>query len=143
MRPPPLPSRRGAPASASSYSGSQSPIATTSSQLTGLRQTTREAPDRVSIDDSYRGNPSLDRSGDSSYAAYAQSIQHQRRSWTLHHRDTRAFPYDSPHLDARGSHPSTSAGSSSEGVPLHELKTSPSAPPPMMTGLPQHSTEHR
>ncbi|EST09017.2 Velvet factor [Kalmanozyma brasiliensis GHG001] len=142
MRPPPLPTSRAPQPPTSTYSSDARSPYSASPQLPGLRQFTRDTSDRERLDDNHRAHPSSDRSSDSSYGTYLQPAQQQFRSPAPYHRDDRTSASASPRPPPGRSIPSSSTASS-EAMSLHELRTSPSAPPPVLSGLPRHSTENR
>lgn len=133
MRPPPLPSP------SSHYSSrSEAPQPTASTQLPSIRAAfSSEAyssggrvygEERIGIDQTYEH-----------FSAQPAST-HTHRS-TPSQSDYTAYGHNGHHTSSVDRPPSMSDHEGSQQ--LSELRTGPSAPPPMLTGLPRHSTENR
>ncbi len=135
MPPPPRPSsawrgagppRYASPSEASRYASS--------SQLPGIRS---YASDSHNADGQYSGERRelYTRSGEpSSFTA----SHHADRSYY----DSASYGRDEPAQTLESRQPASTAPRS-EAARLQELRTGPSAPPPMLTGLPQHSSDRR
>lgn len=80
------------------------------------------------------------RQSNSSRPLYPQRVQQSYDEAAPYGRDDRSAASES----RQSSMPRVaSVLPTNEGAQLHQLRTGPSAPPPMLTGLPRHSNEDR
>ncbi|SPO27916.1 uncharacterized protein UTRI_05059 [Ustilago trichophora] len=148
MRPPPLPSSSRVPMAPQSASRGDASQSVASTQLPGMRSFPTEA---YGTGRTYGGerkeqhrDQHPDRLSSPTIASYPHRTQQSHRE---SYRDTAPYGNDEHSSASESRPPRISHGAPSPvnngGVRLHELRTGPTAPPPMLTCLPHHSNDHR
>ncbi|CDU24903.1 uncharacterized protein SPSC_04736 [Sporisorium scitamineum] len=142
MRPPSLPPSRFVSASQSSSRSGEASLSSAHTQLPSIRHLTRLAPERMQGSD-YDGQQS-GRPIDSSSASYAPRIHEPYHSSATPSSNESGSSADRRHTDLTRAAPSPLANTNNGGgARPDELRNAPPAPPPMLPGLPHHSTGNR
>lgn len=139
MRPPVLPPSRANTLSKQQPRGDLSQ-SSASSHLPGLRQFTRLAPANMQGKD--RSGLLSDRPSGLLLSDHTPNSQHAHRSAPQRDDNGRQSAASNRLSDTNSSAPSPGS-TENERVRMHDQRTAPSAPPPLLSDLPRHSTDNK